>query len=186
MERSRSMPVGVVVQKRRSTHRWGGTIWMPVAVLPGAGDADWRLLREADGIVEYHAATVSLSLYRGETEAYRLTLSKDPPLVWVVLRPTERRDGPEVEVHAVTASPYEAQDYLDAGDDTVEPVAMSEGLAAWVREFTDAHHSEEEFVKRRRDTVRTDRVEPGRGDIRIRQEADVYRAPADLKPDRKT
>lgn len=181
MERSRSIPVGVVVQRRRSTHRWGTTIWMPVAIIPGAAPADWKVLREADGVVEYHASTVPLELFRGESEAYRLALSKEPPLVWIVLRRPIGSGAREVEVHHVTASPYEAQDYLDSDEEIVEAVAMPPALAEWVREFCDAHHREEAFRKRRRDRVDTNRVEDGRGDPRIRQAGDVYRAPGTLR-----
>jgi len=181
MERSRSIQIGVVVQKRQSIHRWGGIIWMPIGILPGAGPAQWKVLRAADGVVDYHAATVPLELFRGETEAYRLALSKDPPLVWVVLRRNVEPGAPAVEVHHVTASPYEAQDYLDTGEEIVEPVAMPPALAEWVREFSDAHHHEEEFRKRRRDRVDVGRVDQGRGDPRIRQAGDVYRAPGLLR-----
>lgn len=182
MERTRSIPLGVIVRRHKSSHRWGGWVWAPVAVIPRAPDADWILLREEDGVSEYHAATLPLELFRGETEAYRLSLSKDPPLVWVVLRRTIEPGEREVYVHCVTASPYEAQDYLDSGEDIVEPVAMPPMLAEWVREFSDAHHREVEFRKRRRDSVRTDAVDAGRGDARIRQPADVYRAPAATRP----
>ncbi len=88
----------------------------------------------------------------------------------------------ELELVGVTASPYEAQDHADTGEEIVEPVAMPPGLIAWVREFVERHHVDEAFVKRKRDRVRTDRTEDGRGDPRIRQAADVYRAPASTKP----
>jgi hypothetical protein len=61
---------------------------------------------------------------------------------------------------------------------------MPDGLIAWVREFVEEHHVDEAFKKRRRDRVATDLTEDGRGDARIRQDADVYRAPAALKPSR--
>ena len=46
------------------------------AILPGAGPADWKVLREEASVTDYHAATVPLTLYRGETEAYRVALSE--------------------------------------------------------------------------------------------------------------
>jgi len=54
---------------------------------------------------------------------------------------------------------------------------MPEGLVAWVRDYVELHHEEEVFVKRRRDKKRVDLKEDGIGDARIRQTADVYRAP---------
>ena len=54
---------------------------------------------------------------------------------------------------------------------------MPEGIVAWIRDFVDLHHEDQVFVKRRRDRVRTDIREDGRGDARIVQTTDVYRAP---------
>ena len=177
--RSQSIPLGVVVRKQRTRNRWAPWSWIPVAVLPGAGAADWKLLREdADG-AEYHAGTLEMELHRADTEAYRVALSNEPPTVYVVLSPCDDPDAAhDVNPTFVTASPFEAQDYLDSGEQIVEAVAMPPGLVAWVREFVEAHHVEETFKKRKRDRVRMDQVEDGRGDPRIRQMSDVYRAPS--------
>ena len=51
------------------------------------------------------------------------------------------------------------------------------GLHAWIADFVETYYEEEAFVKRRRDKSRTDRVEDGIGDERIKQVSDVYRAP---------
>ncbi len=59
---------------------------------------------------------------------------------------------------------------------------MPDGLTAFVAAFVSAHHvTDETFVKRRRDKARVDLVEDGIGDRRIRQAADVYRAPGQQK-----
>ena len=177
-ERMVSMPVGVVVRRTPGVTRWAKWAWRAVAVLPGAGPADWAELRRDGEAVEYHAGTCAMELWRTDTEAYRVALSTEPPSVYVVLRRNEDPESPhELDLLRVTASPFEAQDYADTGEEIVEPVPMPEGLAAWIREFVERHHVDEEFVKRRRDRVRTDRVEDGIGDPRIRQETDVYRSP---------
>ncbi len=179
--RTISMPVGVVIRRMPGVTRWAKWSWKPVSVLPGAAPAEWRELRNEGEAVEFHAATVELELHRTEAEAYRVSLTMDPPSVFVVLR--EAEEGPfDVTVHSVTASAYEAQDYLDSGEEIVEPVPMPAGLVAWIREFTDAHFKEEEFIKRKRDKKRIDLSEDGIGDVRIRQQADVYRAPSAVKP----
>jgi hypothetical protein len=180
---SAGLPVGVVVRRQPGVTRWATVIWRPVAVLPGAAPARWRELRREGAAVEYHAATLRLELHRADVEAYLVSLAMAPPAVFVVLRrdPAGGRDFP-YKVHAVTASAYEAQDYQDSGDEIVEPVAMPPGLVAWVDDFAWAHASGEAFVKRRRDRVRTDLSEDGIGDARIRQAADVYRAPGQVKP----
>ncbi len=61
---------------------------------------------------------------------------------------------------------------------------MPDGLVAWVREFTNAHFVHEEFKKRRRDKRTVGDAEDGIGDVRIKQVADVYRAPGQLRKER--
>lgn len=181
-EKEVSIPLGVVVRRTPGVTRWARHSWKPVAVLPGAPPADWRLLREDGETREYHAATMPLSLHRTEVEAYKVSLTMEPPAVFVVLRPADTADAVhDVYIHAVTASAYEAQDYLDSGEEIVEAVPMPEGLVAWVRDFVDGHYEEAPFVKRKRDRKRVDLSEDGVGDSRIRQAADVYRAPAGTK-----
>ncbi len=182
--RAATMPLGVVIRRSPSVSRWATWAWKVVDVLPGAPAADWRVLREEDGVTEYHAATLPLTLHRRETEAYKVALTMEPPSVYVVLRPGEPDDpdAREYSVFLVTASSYEAQDYLDSGEEIVEQVPAPPGLVAWIRDFVDTHHVEEEFKKRRRDRLDTERVEDGKGDARVRQTADVFRAPGALKP----
>ena len=105
-------------------------------------------------------------------------LAMDPPSVYVVMRPDEEGGAHEHVVFLVTASPYEAQDYADTGEELVEKVPMSAGVLAWVTEFVDTHYEEEVFVKRKRKNARVDQADDGIGDPRIRQTADVYRAPS--------
>lgn len=178
----KTMPIGVVLRKAPGVTRWAKWSWKVVSVLPGADDADWRLLRAEGGIKDYHISTPVLELHGADCEAYLTGLSDKVPAVYVVLRQAESADKP-YEVLLVTASPYEAQDYADNGDDVVEKVTMPDGLIAWVRDFAHEFYQEEAFVKRRRDKHRTDAVDDGVGDARIAQLTDVYRAPA--KPSRK-
>ena len=177
-EKTAELQIGVVLRKQPGITRWEKWAWRAVAVLPGAGPADWRELRREGEVVEYHAATCTLEVHRAEAESYLVALSTDPPSVYVILRATEDPEAEQdVEVFAVTASAYEAQDYLDTGEDMVEAVPMPPTLIAWLSEFVGRHHKEEKFLKRRRDRVDLEKAEDGRGDARIRQDADVYRSP---------
>lgn len=142
-------------------------------------------MRRDGAAVEFHAGTLPLTLHRTDTEAYLTALSGDPPAVYVVMRvPLHPTDARPLELVTVTASAFEAQDYCDNGEDIVEPVPMPAALAAWIRDFVETHHKQDEFVKRRRDRARIDRVQDGIGDPRIRQTADVYRAPGSIAPDK--
>lgn len=174
-QKSISVPLGIVVQRVPGVTRWAKHVWKAVGVLPGAGEAHWKELRRDGEAVEFHAATVPLELFRTDTEAYRSGLSTKIPSVYVVMRETE--DDRPLEIVLATVSPYEAQDYADTGEELVEKVPMPEGLVAFVRDYIDLHHEDEVFVKRRRNKTRVDLKEDGIGDARIRQVADVYRAP---------
>lgn len=174
-QKSVSMPLGVVIRKVPGVTRWVSHVWKAVAVLPGAGVADWKELRRDEDAVEYHAATLPLELFRTDTESYLHGLSAKVPAIYVVMRPSDG-DQP-LDMVLVTASPYEAQDYADTGEELVEKVAMPDGLIAWIRDFVELHHEDEMFIKRRRDKARVDLKEDGIGDARIRQVSDVYRAP---------
>jgi len=176
-EKKLVLPLGVVLRKSPGVTRWAKWVWRAVAVLPGAGPANWRELRREGETVEYHAATVPLELYRTDTEAYLTELSTKVPSIYVVMRETDDTDS-GLEVVLATASPYDGQDYADNGEDIVELVPMPPALQALVREWVDTHHKEEKFVKRRRDKRRTDLVEDGIGDARVSQLSDVYRAPS--------
>ena len=171
----RTCPIGIVLQRAPGVTKWRRWTWKATSVLPGAPPANWREIRTDGDITEYHAATLTLELHGAETEAYVHGLLATQPSIYVVMR--EAVGERPFDFLLVTASPYEAQDYTDSGEEIVEKVPMPEGLIAWVRDFVETHHVDEEFVKRRRDKKRVDAVEDGIGDARIRQAADVYRAP---------
>jgi hypothetical protein len=139
--------------------------------------ADWKVLRAEGDVTEFHAATLPLTLYVSDAEAYEHELQTRTPCVYAVLRPTGHNRDMPWSVALVTASPYEAQDYCDSAEELVEKIPMSDGLLAWIKDFVDTHYEEEVFVKRQRKNARVDQVDDGIGDSRILQASDVYRAP---------
>lgn len=172
------MPVGVVVRRKPGATKWARWEWRAVAVIPGAPPAQWSELRRAGDTVDFHAGTLPMNLHRAETEAYLTGLSVPEPKLYVIMRkPVQPNETRPLELVVVTASPYEAQDYTDNGEDIVEPVVMPPALAAWTAAFVETHHQEEVFIKRKRDESRVDLVTDGIGDPRIKQITDVYRAP---------
>ena len=175
-EKSISMPLGIVIRRAPGVTRWKRHVWKASSVLPGAGPAVWKELRREGETLEFHAATVPLELFRTDTESYLHGLSAKVPAIYVVMR--ESAGDHPFDVVLATASPYEAQDYADTGEELVEKVPMPEGLIAWIRDFIERHHEDEVFIKRRRNKTRVDLKEDGIGDARIRQASDVYRAPA--------
>ncbi len=175
----RSVPVGVVLRRAPGVTRWQKWSWTASAVLPGAGAADWREIRNEGDVVEFHAATVPLELHGADAEAYLHGLGSQVPSLYIVMR-ADGGDRP-LEVVLVTASPYEAQDYTDSGEEIVEKVAMPPMLRAMIEDFVDEFYEEEEFVKRKRDKKRVDEVQDGVGDPRIVKPGDIYASPAQIR-----
>lgn len=145
---SRSMAIGIVMEKRSARSRWTEETWRTAAVFLGGG---WV---EAGSVIDsgadwtrYYGGCLELTLHRSGTAGYRQTLSAPAPQLYVVLRP--RDDERAVEPFLVTACPFEAQDYLDSGEETVDAVPMPPSVAAWVQAFVDRHHVDEPFVKRK-------------------------------------
>ena len=155
-----SIPLGIVVEKRKSSHPWADWIWKPVSVFmiqpdAAAPHAGWHEMVREDGLVRYHAGTLDLNLHRKDTEALRSNLMLPQPELYVVLQEDENAsDEFPYSPHVVTASAYDAQDLEDTGDDIVEKVAMPEAVAAFIQAFVEEHHVDEKFIKRKRDKLR--------------------------------
>lgn len=176
VERTATIPLGVVIRKQPGVTRWAKWVWRVTAVLPGAPPAEWRELRREGEAVEYHAATLPLELHRAETEAYRVALANNPPCVWVVMRRAEDPHAKHgIEVVGVTAAAYEAADAIHTSDEMVEPVPMPPALIAWVSDFVGRHAKERPFVKRQHQPAMAGEDEAG---PRVRRPGDVYLSPA--------
>jgi len=181
----RELKVGAVVRRSPGVTRWAKNIWKPVAVIPGAPEAFWKEMVREGEVIDYHAGTVTMELFRADVEGYLVSLNMATPSVWIIMDRDVTGQSPSGwAVSTVTASAHEALDALDSGESIVEAVPIPESLAAWIKEFIDMHYIEEPFKKRRRDEVRVDGNEDAKGDPRIRQESDVFRAPANIKKPR--
>lgn len=173
------MPVGIVLRKAPGVTRWRAWNWTASSILPGAGPADWRELRRDGDVTEYHADTALLELHGAETEAYLTGLAAKVPCVYVVMREINFGEGEcPLEIVLITVSPYEAQDYADSGEEIIEKIAMTPAMIAWVRDFVEAFHHEEIFIKRKRDKKRVDLKQDGLGDPRVGKPSDVYASPS--------
>lgn len=150
MKNHESMPIGVVLTRRRIDHPWQEYSWHATEAVPGAPQlAEWRLLRQDDTEAAYLAATLPLNLYPGETTDYRQNLSQRAPMIYVVLRRNDDNGERPVRPFCVTVSPAEAQDYLD-GDELVDAVSMPIAVAAWLQNYVSRFHVERSFEKRGR------------------------------------
>jgi Protein of unknown function (DUF3305) len=145
-----SIPIGVVIERRKAKSPWMDLVWRPVAVLPGVPDAaPWT---ELDGDAErmnFYGGAAEIELYRSDASGYHDNLATGEALLWVVLRPTGLE--PPYEIVAVTAEPSEGEASAESMTDLVESVPMPEPVRAVIAEFVAEHHVEHQFVKRKRD-----------------------------------
>src|SRR3546814_16377590 len=88
MDKTETLPLGVVLEWRRVDHPWKDHDWRPVAVIPGAPPLDprgpWTLLREGEAVRKYHAGTLPLELFRSEPLGSKATLLQKPQRYFVV------------------------------------------------------------------------------------------------------
>lgn len=144
-----SLPVGVVIERRKADSPWIDFVWRAVGVLPDEpAMAPWTVLREQDEVVLYYAGSASIDLYRSETERYRDNLTSGSPGVWVVMSPCEGASPYAITV--VTVDPAEGEAFTEAGANLVEPVPMPDVIRETIEQFVAEHHVEREFVKRKR------------------------------------
>ncbi len=144
-----SMPVGVVVERRKAASPWIDHVWLVTGTLPDAPEMQpWTVLREEGDGVLFYAGSKAVNLYRSETARYRDNLATGSPSLWVVLSPAEG-EWPYT-LTAVTADPAEGEAFTEAGGNLVEAVTMPDALRDVVESFVVEHHVEQEFVKRKR------------------------------------
>jgi hypothetical protein len=145
---SERLRVGILLERR---HPWQEHAWHAAGIVPGAPEIEAPLLvQQGAGWARYHIATLDIELFPRETEGYRYNLSQDRPVVYVLWRHADEDIGQEPEVFHVTVCPYEAQDYLDGGDVTVEGVPVPDLVAHWMQGYIARHHVDAPFEKRRR------------------------------------
>jgi hypothetical protein len=157
-----SIPVGVVVERRRAKSVWAEFLWRPVSVLAGKPSAEpWTVLDVQAESVLFYAGEAVIELHRTESTYYRDNLASDTPRLWVVLSPTGS-DRP-YELLTVTADPAEGEGFTDAGNNLVETVPMPQDILAIVGQFIATHHVERSFIKRRRQPAEFGRQKDGQG-----------------------
>jgi len=144
------IPVGVVIERRKTKSEWLDVIWLPVAVLSGLPDtAPWTVLSNDGESSMLYAGAAEIELYRSETGNYRDNLVSGAPSIWVSLHATGGE--PPYQIAAVTADPAEGESLTEAGSAIVEAVAMPEPVREAIAAFVSQHHVETVFDKRKRD-----------------------------------
>lgn len=143
------IPVGIVVERRKSDSPWVDFVWRCVAALPDEPETKpWTVLREQEGTTLFYAGSATVDLYLSETARYRDNLTSGSPSIWTVLSPAE--GAWPYSVAAATADPAEGEAFTGAGANLVEAVPMPVMLREAIESFIAEHHVEREFFKRQR------------------------------------
>lgn len=153
MEKTETLLVGIVVERRKIDHAWTDWSWKVIDIVVGPPPIeDWTVLRSGEDWTWFHAGTMPVELHAKEAEAYVFNMKALKPAIYVVLTDDEDDEVDiSLRVHLVTASPYEAQDYLDSGEDMVESMEMPPEIVVWIDAFIAEYYVEEPFIKRQRD-----------------------------------
>src|SRR5262245_17525149 len=107
-----TIPVGVVVERRKAASQWADWLWRPAAVLHGEPQAQpWTPLTAESDATMFYAGSATIALHRPETGYYRDNLASGAPSLWVALSPTEA--DPPYRIVAVTADPFEGEAYTE-------------------------------------------------------------------------
>ena len=144
------IPVGVILERRKTSSPWIDAVWRPTAILGGSPDAEpWTVLGTDAETTTFFAGLADIELYRTETENYRSNLASAAPSIWVALYPTGGE--PPYEIAAVTADPAEGEALTEPGQAIVEAVAMPMSVRDAIALFINDYHVERVFQKRERD-----------------------------------
>jgi hypothetical protein len=150
-----SIPVGVVIERRKAKSPWTDFVWRPAGVLPGIPDTlPWTVLDRDEERTTFYGGAATIELHRSECSGYRGNLLTGAALLWVVLHPTS--GDPPYTVAAVTADPSEGEACTESAANVVETVPMPELIRAAVAEFVAANYVEHTFVRRDRDRADPD------------------------------
>jgi Protein of unknown function (DUF3305) len=142
-----SIPVGVIVERRKAQSPWADDLYRPVSVLHGVpAAAPGTQISSEEDVITLYAGDAVIELHRTETTGYRDNLASGSPLLWVVLRSSQLGLG----LQLVTADPAEGEALTGSGNDLVESVPMPSSIRQIVEQFIAEHHVEQPFYKRER------------------------------------
>lgn len=134
--RMASMPIAVVMQRRRARHRWASEAWAAVAVVPDCGGlAPLQYLNHSEERDSYLVSGLELQLYPDENEGYYENCMAPEAKVFVMWR---MQDGRAMPVQA-SVSYVEGTRMFDSGE-SADGVAMPAEIHAWLAAYLRDHY----------------------------------------------
>lgn len=150
--RVETVPLCVILARKDIQSQWNDHVWQPAGVvLDAPPGVHGKVFREGETSTQFFMECDPLELHRKDAPAYRESLQQENGgTLWVVLGEEDDVESPlPYYVQLVTASAYEAQDYLDSGELIVEAVEMPKLLRTFIQDYVDNCPPEEKFIKRK-------------------------------------
>jgi len=114
-------------------------MWEPWSVVESIEPAGApRLLVEQDGVAQWLHTGFELVIHRDEIEGYYMNVSSDSPRIFILWR----MEGDQALPLHITASYDEGGRWLDGGH-SVDGVAMSPEIFAWLGEYVEKNYRPE-------------------------------------------
>jgi hypothetical protein len=132
-----SMPVAVIMQRRRVEHRWADEAWAAVGVVPDRGNLPpLQVLGESPERDYYLVSGLELELHTDENEGYYENCVAPESKVFVLWRMI---DGRAIPVRA-SVSYVEGTRMFDSGE-SADGVTMPAEIYAWVAGYLREHYT---------------------------------------------
>ncbi len=141
--------VAIVGVSHPPANKWASRSLRPAAVLADLPNlAPGTVMTRQGDVRSIYLGDHAVQLHSGETRHYIDNLAAAQPSLWVAMDDTK--------VQIVTADPYEGEALASDTERMVEALPMPPVVAARLRSFIDAYHSEEKFYKRKRTPATSD------------------------------
>jgi hypothetical protein len=132
-----SMPVAVIMQRRRVEHRWADEAWAAVGVVPDRGNLPpLQVLGESPERDYYLVSGLELELHTDENEGYYENCVAPESKVFVLWRMI---DGRAIPVRA-SVSYVEGTRMFDSGE-SADGVTMPAEIYAWLAGYLREHYT---------------------------------------------
>lgn len=134
-----SLPIAVMMQRRRVQHIWADEAWSAVAVMPQHGELPpLQMLRNDPERDLYLVSGLRLELYPDENTGYFENWAAPEPKVFVLWQWREERAMPI----AASVSYMEGTRMLDSGEGA-DGVLMPLDIHAWLGDYLRQHYKPE-------------------------------------------
>ena len=147
MSALKTIPVGIIVERRKAASQWIDYVWRPSVGLAACRKRKpWTMPVARRRRHDVLCRRGDDRIVPERDRAIIATISPAINSLWVVLRPTE--SDPPYSLLAVTADPSEGEAFSETGADLVEVVPLPDNVREAMIDFVAEHHVEQTFFKR--------------------------------------